>query len=72
MATLHFVAGLVLAAGLAVRAAHPSFAFSQEQIDSGAALVDLNQQAMDATLVRIADGKMPGCSKDNLMVRREW
>lgn len=52
--------------------------YTQEAIDSGAVLSDLNKQAYSNVLARLGNATAAGqngtaqCTKDNVRVRREW
>lgn len=52
--------------------------YTQEAIDSGAVLSDLNKQAYSNVLARLGNATASGqngtaqCTRDNVRVRREW
>lgn len=45
--------------------------FTQEEIDSGAALKSISKQAFDAAMARLPESG-EGCTKENVRVRKEW
>ncbi|GKT43933.1 tyrosinase-like protein orsC [Colletotrichum spaethianum] len=48
--------------------------FTQQEIDSGTVLADLNRKAYNNVLARLADNtnNTARCTKENIKVRREW
>ena len=46
--------------------------YSQEDIDSGAALQDMSKVAKDAALQRITASPSGECTAENVQVRKEW
>lgn len=45
--------------------------FTQEEIDSGAALKSISKEAFDAAMARLPESG-EGCTKENVRVRKEW
>ncbi|GKT62250.1 tyrosinase central domain-containing protein [Colletotrichum tofieldiae] len=77
MALLRHCAWLLLAVNAALTSAKPStFNFTQEAIDNGEALAQLNVKALEAShALRQAlarRGVNSTCSADKLRVRKEW
>jgi hypothetical protein len=73
MALIRLCLELLIGAQLAGQVASlvvPSY--TQIAIDSGDALLDLNKQALQVSLARIASTQVPGCTKENVAVRKEW
>lgn len=60
-----------LLAALAATSLAAAQDFTQEDIDSGAALKSLSQQALDAAMARLPESG-DGCTKENVRVRKEW
>jgi glutamine cyclotransferase len=46
--------------------------YTHDEVEFGQALEDLNHRALESTFARIKDGKVAGCTLDNVKVRREW
>lgn len=49
----------------------PQFQFTQEEIDSGAALQSLSEKALENALARLPETG-EGCTRETVRVRKEW
>jgi hypothetical protein len=59
---------LILTIGFAFGATN----YTQEEIDSGAALADLSKIAYENAMSRLESSGTSACNKDNVRVYKEW